>query len=515
MPPRKFRRCADKYSSLCSLVEILKPLHLLCAQSLIKTIDRYFIITNMVPPIAAALVFGIHIMQTRRATDREYVPPGALWVTLIWGFKILAPLFIYVFIQVKSDHFVKYDNMAQKLCQVSVSLVLYPPGSMSYDRFTLQYDQTQRFSVTNAFTDLRNVTRQYFANNANYMFHSKDNDGDKDFDFESELANLNILGMESRRSVELDSAAADLLRRAAEEWWGSRGNYKQPEAPTCRQDVKNVTTPTVTVGESKPKVKTALSNDADGCVLGSDPDNKVYEQVQAYLKPDPVVIQFCKRGMSAAKKRYGYDAGQAAGWVIGTLATHLDNIITGVGFSYTFCNAETALQDKFLTVGGTINRGMSAFEDRETDHKFYMNCEWVFNDRNFEGEQVLAPTNTKEQCVDLVQKEISKASKSRCTKKINGVSTPATIALFRPGRSEDLAEAQCACQWGSNMEEDESTDAQSCLLRTMLSEAEAKAAAAVNVAKICENFKLKRAKITDLDPGVLRWLDAQVCLPAC
>ena len=56
---------------------------------------------------------------------------------------------------------------------------------------------------------------------------------------------------------------------------------------------------------------------------------------------------------------------------------------------------------------------------------------------------------------------------------------------------------------------------QSCLLRTMLSEAEAKAAAAVNVAKICENFKLKRAKITDLDPGVLRWLDAQVCLPAC
>ena len=58
------------------------------------------------------------------------------------------------------------------------------------------------------------------------------------------------------------------------------------------------------------------------------------------------------------------------------------------------------------------------------------------------------------------------------------------------------------------MEEENDAGAQSCLLRDVLNEAEAKEAAAVDVTKICENFMLKREKITDMDPGVLRWLDA-------
>ena len=35
---------------------------------------------------------------------------------------------MYVFIQVKADQFVGYEAMAQKLCEVSLSLTLYPPG---------------------------------------------------------------------------------------------------------------------------------------------------------------------------------------------------------------------------------------------------------------------------------------------------------------------------------------------------------------------------------------------------
>ena len=207
----------------------------------------------MVPPVAAALLFGVHVVRSRKVTDRDYVPPAALWVALIWGFKILAPLIgetkassnknvttptkassnktesfvltqfwaltlsqVYVFIQVRADQFVKYDNMAQKMCEVSISLVLYPPGSMEFDKLTLTYDSEQQFEVTNAFTDLRNVTKLYFANAANHLFSSKQRNNDADFDFESELANLNILGIaESRRSLPLDLKAADVLRRAA------------------------------------------------------------------------------------------------------------------------------------------------------------------------------------------------------------------------------------------------------------------------------------------------------------
>ena len=49
-------------------------------------------ITNMVPPFGAALVFGMHVVQTNKVDNLEYAPPRASWVTLLWGFKILAPL---------------------------------------------------------------------------------------------------------------------------------------------------------------------------------------------------------------------------------------------------------------------------------------------------------------------------------------------------------------------------------------------------------------------------------------
>ena len=67
------------------------------------------------------------------------------------------------------------------------------------------------------------------------------------------------------------------------------------------------------------------------------------------------------------------------------MATHMDNIITGMTFSYTFCDSETALRDAVLTLGGMIDKGMKAFTPRETDLKFYRECQWVINNRNWQG----------------------------------------------------------------------------------------------------------------------------------
>ena len=68
--------------------------------------------------------------------------------------------------------------------------------------------------------------------------------------------------------------------------------------------------------------------------------------------------------------------------MITTLVNHLDNIITGMTFSYTFCDAKNALRDTVLTLGGVKDGGMKAFEERKTDIDYYMQCVWFSNDAN-------------------------------------------------------------------------------------------------------------------------------------
>ena len=125
-------------------------------ESTLKGIERYFLLSGMVPPVATCVFILLHLLSSRARTDRDYEPPAARWMVLIWSWKILTPLIgagpaarrafffaapaggarvltrraraVYVFIQVKADEFVGYEAMAQKLCEVSLSLTLYPPG---------------------------------------------------------------------------------------------------------------------------------------------------------------------------------------------------------------------------------------------------------------------------------------------------------------------------------------------------------------------------------------------------
>ena len=95
-----------------------------------------------------------------------------------------------MFVQVRADEFVKYDFMAQKLCEVSVSLTFYLPGSASVDKATslLEERSGQAFSAANSYTNLRNATRSYFADPKNRFYAEKAKaSSNPNFDFEAEV----------------------------------------------------------------------------------------------------------------------------------------------------------------------------------------------------------------------------------------------------------------------------------------------------------------------------------------
>ena len=126
----------------------------------------------------------------------------------------------------------------------------------------------------------------------------------------------------------------------------------------------------------------------------------MYKVLERYFEPDPALVNFCGKGIAAGKKKFGYSAGEAGAWLLGILVDHLDNIITGFGFSYTFCDAEVALNDKFLSLGGIKEKGMSAFipqSAKAEQIKAMTKCKWIPNDNYWKGVS-LGSVQSKEIC---------------------------------------------------------------------------------------------------------------------
>ena len=159
---------------------------------------------------------------------------------------------------------------------------------------------------------------------------------------------------------------------------------------------------------------------------------------------------------------------------------HLDNIITGLTFSYTFCDARTALRDAVLTVGGVVDHGMTAFQSREKDVNYYMTeCVWVRNDANgFKFAKQVGIGLSKEDCLKKVQASLT------------GVCKGATIAQFRPQdewneEREEYVDT-CECQTGNDVTSQDYTDKEICLLSSLYTKEQATTASTVTVTDICK-----------------------------
>ena len=73
-----------------------------------------------------------------------------------------------MFVQAKADAFVQYDELAQKMCETTISLALYPVARTP--------------SLTSSFLTLREVTKKYFAIFNNLLYPEED--------FEQELSGM-------------------------------------------------------------------------------------------------------------------------------------------------------------------------------------------------------------------------------------------------------------------------------------------------------------------------------------
>jgi hypothetical protein len=78
---------------------VLQP-KLASIEGVLKAIDRYFIVTSLVPPLATVAYIAHHLVSTRKLPNSDYEPPKTKWMILIWSWKILTPLLVYIFIQV-------------------------------------------------------------------------------------------------------------------------------------------------------------------------------------------------------------------------------------------------------------------------------------------------------------------------------------------------------------------------------------------------------------------------------
>ena len=70
---------------------VLQP-QLSHVESLLTTIDRYFMVCTLIPPAGVAVYFAVHLVSAAKKTDAEYTPPPVYIMLLVWLFKILAPL---------------------------------------------------------------------------------------------------------------------------------------------------------------------------------------------------------------------------------------------------------------------------------------------------------------------------------------------------------------------------------------------------------------------------------------
>ena len=169
-----------------------------------------------------------------------------------------------MFFQVKS--FLGSDEISQKMCEISLSLALYPT--------------TPTPLVNSSLMTLREVAKKYFNVSSNLLYPEQD--------FEGELSGISVENPESKPFHDGD----------------------------CRADPES--------------------------------DAFVYTVFEKYFKADDAITSYCKKAISVGKS-FGYKFFDSAMFAITIFSKHLSNMVAGINFSYTFCDAEYAIGNQNLS----------------------------------------------------------------------------------------------------------------------------------------------------------------------
>jgi len=131
-------------------------------------IKRYLVITDIAPPTATLLLLCLHFWKHRASSPRVWRPPSALSLAAIWGWLALAPLLVYICVNVQSPQFVDYDAISISICELAASAALFPPVAHELANSTAR--------------TMRAAAKGYFTQKHNLLF--------PELDFERELAGI-------------------------------------------------------------------------------------------------------------------------------------------------------------------------------------------------------------------------------------------------------------------------------------------------------------------------------------
>ena len=118
---------------------------------LISAADIFLTLMQFLPSLCVSIL-GIYSLRAanRNAKDASWKPLPWRIMLFIYIVKILAPVGLYTAVNFKLPYYSPYKKIAVKACEVTTSLVYYPPGS------GIKY-------MTEEFTIFRSISSKYFG----------------------------------------------------------------------------------------------------------------------------------------------------------------------------------------------------------------------------------------------------------------------------------------------------------------------------------------------------------------
>lgn len=145
---------------------------------LLSAAETFLAFFDIIPSLLVTLM-GMYVLRktNREAADESWKPMPLKILLVTYVIKILAPVGLYTFINFKLPVYSPYKDIGIKACQVTTSLVYYPPGSSA------QY-MAEEFRV------FRKASSRYFANPENTLYQGLN-------DFETKLSKIDVAPDES------------------------------------------------------------------------------------------------------------------------------------------------------------------------------------------------------------------------------------------------------------------------------------------------------------------------------
>ena len=126
---------------------------------LVSTADLVLDVIKILPMLGVAGLALWHLRgENRKSPNSEWKPVNQKVLWFLFVAKLFGPLVLFTIVNFKLPQYAPYDKLAGKACEVTASLVYYPPQSKYAAVMKDEYEI------------LRSTSVRYFNNEKNYMY---------------------------------------------------------------------------------------------------------------------------------------------------------------------------------------------------------------------------------------------------------------------------------------------------------------------------------------------------------